>query len=489
MKTFFLRLRGWLFHNKGIASTVTKNFFWLLTSNFGGRAIRGLLIVYAARVLGASQYGVVSYAFSLAGFFLFVKNIGIDSILMREIAKHPDERKEYLSTAFWIEVMLLVITAFLLLVVAPRVAHVPEAIGLFPLVAAFLIFEDMRELLLAVVRGLEKMEVEALIIMIGNVVMAGTGFVLLRTSPTPHALLVAYLLGSLVALGLVVIAVWEYLRGVLTHFRKDFIRPLFKASWPIAFSGLAGMFLANVDVVMLGWWKVTSDIGLYAAGQKLVGVLGALPGALGTAVFPVFARLVGNDQRGHMEILGNHVFRVMFLAALPLVVGGALVAGPFVRFIFGSGYDGAGGVFTIMLISLLATYPTTVIFTILFAHNRQRETVLYAIITSLLNVGLNFFMIPRYGMYGAAWANLISLVVYALLSWYSVRRLGSFYLFKGTSKIFLATFFMATATGVFMNFWHLPVVAVIIFAAIVYGAALFLLKEPLLEEAFILFRK
>ncbi len=101
----------------GQKRTILKNFLWLGTSQVGGRIIRSAITIYAARALGTSGYGVFSYAIGLTGFFVFFKNIGVDLILTREIARRPAERNQLFATSFWLEMGLLAITAILLLFV------------------------------------------------------------------------------------------------------------------------------------------------------------------------------------------------------------------------------------------------------------------------------------------------------------------------------------------------------------------------------------
>src|SRR3989338_9273 len=126
--------------------TVVKNFLWLGTSQVGGRVVRSAITIYAARALGTSDYGVFSYAMGLTGFFLFFKNIGVDGIMTREVARRPEERNQLFATSLWLEVGLLIITAALLLFVAPLFNHIPEALLLIPALTVMLVADDMKDL-------------------------------------------------------------------------------------------------------------------------------------------------------------------------------------------------------------------------------------------------------------------------------------------------------------------------------------------------------
>lgn len=121
------KLKSLFFATDSTKKVVFKNFLWLSVSQVGSRIIRAAITIYAARALGATQYGVFSYALGLAGFFIFFKNIGVDFIMTRDIAKDPESREKIFSTGFWIEIGLLIVTAFLLLFIAPIFSKISAA--------------------------------------------------------------------------------------------------------------------------------------------------------------------------------------------------------------------------------------------------------------------------------------------------------------------------------------------------------------------------
>ncbi|MEK7574274.1 MAG: oligosaccharide flippase family protein, partial [Patescibacteria group bacterium] len=63
------KLKNFLFQNLTPRQTVAKNIFWLSLSQIGSRFFRAIIIIYAARVLGAAEYGIFAYVLAFAGFF------------------------------------------------------------------------------------------------------------------------------------------------------------------------------------------------------------------------------------------------------------------------------------------------------------------------------------------------------------------------------------------------------------------------------------
>ncbi|MBI2035392.1 MAG: oligosaccharide flippase family protein [Candidatus Liptonbacteria bacterium] len=113
------RLKDLLFNNRSIKQTVAKNVFWLSVSEIASRIFRGVIIIYAARVLGAAGYGVFSYALGLAGFFTIFLDVGLTAILTREAAQKPSQKSEYFATIFWMKTVPLMLTVAVVIFIAP----------------------------------------------------------------------------------------------------------------------------------------------------------------------------------------------------------------------------------------------------------------------------------------------------------------------------------------------------------------------------------
>ncbi len=463
-----------------LKNKIFKNFLWLFAGNVSSRFLKALIVIYAARKLGVEGYGVFSYALSLAGFFVFFKNIGVDSILTREIAKQPEKEHYYLSTAFWIEIVLLVITAFLVIFIAPFFSGVKGAVSLLPFVALILVFDDLKDLFIAFFRGREKMELEAIIVVAGNIALAVFGFIALYFISNPKSFTIASAAGSLVGVIAAVFLLRSFIKGIVNNFSKNLVAPILKSAWPFAVGGFASVFLFNVDIVMLGWWRGAEDIGLYSAAQKIVGMLAIFPGFIATATLPSLSRFAHSDQ-----LKMGHIFKeslkIIFIISFPLVVGGILLSASIMGFLFGQSYLPVSYAFMIILVSILAVHAMPMLTNLLFVFDKQAKTINYAIIASACNIALNFLLIPGYGMEGAAFATLISFFVYIVLLWRECKKVYNFKVFSGLAKPVIAALIMGVFVYI-LSVYGIFILANIIISGIIYFTALYLLKEPLLKE-------
>ena len=483
-----MRIKELLFHNRGMRQTIAKNVFWLTLSQVGSRLIRALIIIYAARILGAAEYGIFAYVLGFAGFFTLFADVGINPLLTRNTANHPEQRTEYFSTSFWIKIVLLLATALLVIFVAPHFTNIEAAKALIPLVALLVIFDGLRDFSIAFFRGLEKMEREALIVIVMNITIAVAGFIILSISPTAKSLILSYIASVGASVILSVIILRNQFLKVFLFFKKSLAKQIIKDAWPMAFSATLGIFMLNTDIIMLGWWRTAEEIGYYSVSQRIVKLLYTLPALLAVGIFPTLSRLIKQNEKQKAKNLSEKIMTLIFLMAIPLVIGGVILGQPIIELIFGQEYLPAVPAFQILIISLLVIFSGPLLFNLVLAHNQQKRIVKYVAAGALGNVIFNAILIPIYGIIGAAITTIVAYSLYYGLTWRKIKKTADLKILPYLKKITAAAIIMGVFTFT-LNQFGLNVIINIIISAVIYLGALYLLKEKILEEVMSLFKK
>lgn len=474
------KIKSFLFENKSVRQTVAKNAFWLSFGQIVSRLIRVGLIIFVARTLGTAGYGIFSYALGLAAFFTIFSDVGVSSILTRESAKDPALMQKYFSTAFAIKLVLIGISALLIIVLAPLFSKIPEVIPILPIVALLLSADGLREFSYAITRAKEKMQIEAGINILTNIVITGIGLFVVFNAPTPFNLTVGYAIGS--AIGLIVSA-WilrDYFAHPWRHFDKTLVKKILTDAWPFALLGFLGGIMINTDTIMLGWLKTAGDVGLYSAAQRPVQLMYLFPGILSTSLFPSFARFARTDSARFRVIL-EKVLKLVFLFTLPVVGGGIILSVGIMGTIFGAEYIPAAATFSTLLITLLAVMPATIIGNAVFALNAQKNFVIFLAIGALGNVLFNYLLIPPYGIVGAAIATILAQFLANGFIWLKLKRLTGFVMLPYLTKIIPATIVMVFFT------WGMTALGFNVFlniagSASIYFIALRVFREPILSD-------
>lgn len=482
------QLKGLFFQNRGTRQTIAKNVFWLSASQIGSRLIRAVIIIYAARILGAAEYGIFAYALGLAGFFTLFADVGVNPLLTKNVASHPEQRKEQFVTSFWLKILLLLITALLIIFVAPYFTNIEKATILIPFVALLVIFDGLRDFSISFLRGLEKMEWEAFIVIVMNVTIVVAGFIILNISPTSTSLLFSYIASVGAAAFLAIFILKNQFLKIFRYFDRNLFRQILKSCWPIAFSGVLGAFMLNTDIIMLGWWRTVEEIGYYSAGQRIVGLLYTLPVLLASGIFPTLSRLVKQDEQQKVKTLNEKSITAVFFIAIPLVIGGIILSHSIVDLIFGKEYLPTIPAFQILIINSLLIFPGTLIYNLVLAHNQQKRIIRYVAAGALGNIVFNALLIPVYGIIGSAIATIAAYLLYYGLTWRWMKKIVDFQILCYLKKIIPAAIIMGIFCFIF-NKLGLNLIFNIVASVGIYFGALYLTKEEILKEIVLLFKK
>lgn len=473
-----LKLKNFLLKNQNPEQTIVKNIFWLSATQ-GSRVLRVITLIYAARILGAAEYGLFSYALGIMAVLSFLSDIGTDDILTREIAKNKDKGSNYFATVFWIRIVLVLITILVIIAAVPYVAK-DESIGSLLYLTIFLvIFNNLQSLVLSYLRGLEKMEQEALIVTILNLAMALSGFFILTFKPSAQSLLIVYAFSGGMAFLVSIIVCWKIFKRISLDFNKTIAVQILKNCWPIVISGSLGIVTFNFDLVMLGWWRTSAEIGLYSAGQKIIQILYTLPTILATGIFPTLSLIINNGNSSKEKLINERSITIIFLFTFPIVAGGIVLSQSILNFVYGLEYAAGANAFRILLLDLCLIFPSMIISNLVLAHNQQKKFLKYAGIASSIDIGLNIVFIPVFGIIGAAISTLISQIVNYILTLNAIKKVSYFQIMPYLKKIIpssiavgLLSFILAEAgTHVVTN---------IILSGIFYLALLVFLKEKII---------
>jgi O-antigen/teichoic acid export membrane protein len=476
----FKSIKTFLLTNTSPGQTIVKNTFWLFVGEIISRILKMVLVIYAARLLGTSGWGAFSYALSLASLLYIFSDFGLEGIVTREMSKESESRLSYLSTAFFIRIVMIIFCLSGIFAITLFMDQSSEIKIILLPIALSLAFDSIRNLSLSISRSLEQMEQEAYLRSIGSLFTAIFGISVLILYPSVVNLSYAYLAGSIVGF----IASWRLLQKYFllmpAHFSAKFIFPVLKISWPFFVFGATATVMTYTDIIMLGWWRTQSELGLYSASQRLVQFMVVIPNLIAMATLPVFSKFIEQGKE-RLRYALEKTLSMTFMLALPMISAGIILGDQIVSLIFGEAYAGSVLVFQIFSAMLLATFPMVIISSFIFTHNIHKKFVLHTIGVALLNIILNFIFIHKYGIYGAAVATAFSNFFLAVLIWVITKRKNYFEVLPHLNKIIIATLLMSFAVviskqlgfGIFIN---------IAVCVITYACMLYTLKEPMLAE-------
>jgi O-antigen/teichoic acid export membrane protein len=235
-----------------------------------------------------------------------------------------------------------------------------------------------------------------------------------------------YLQGALIGAALAAIPYLALTIGQIRPvFRLSILMPALAFSLPLVPHALAGWALEMSDRAILTRFLPLHDVGVYSLGYQLGAAMGLATMAFNAAWVPfLFGTLKNEGEKAHPKLARLVTYYAVVLCFIglgwSLLVEHAitLIAGPEFREAYRitpwvvGGYVFAG----------LYLIPTNLIFW------RQRTQVipLLTLAAGAVNVGLNLWLVPRYGASAAAWSTLAAYAVLLILTWLTAERLHPF---------------------------------------------------------------
>jgi O-antigen/teichoic acid export membrane protein len=120
-------------------------------------------------------------------------------------------------------------------------------------------------------------------------------------------------------------------------------------------------------------------------------------------------------DREKLQKIWDRYLKIVFFLAVPLVTAGMAMADPIISFVYGREFSPAVFAFQILIVMAGLLYLITTLSRLLLVADLQKKNFYITMLGALLNVFLNFILIPRYSLYGAAIATLITFIVMFLL--------------------------------------------------------------------------
>ncbi len=452
---------------------IFKNSIFLLSSNVISKIINLAILLILTRLLGKEGFGLYSFAFAYVSIFIFFVHLGIPTLLIREIAKNKTDAENLISTTLPL-ILIFSIFTFLLINLSAYIFSWSQIERVTILIFSFyLVFDTISRYLTAVFRAYERMEYEAII----NVTE--------RIALLIIAILIWYLKQDLILL-LISFSSIELLKAftVSILIRKHFFKfklnkitsralSLLKQAIPFALIGLFGTISTKIDTIMLNYFHDQEVVGLFNAAKKLIESLSFIPESIAYALFPALSVLY-ISQREDFRKTFQLAFEYLLILAIPLSAGIFFMAPKIIQLFYEPEFSESSVALKWLAIWLGLLFLKYVFATTLNSIGKQSFLAFIIGITMILNISLNYLLIPEFDILGASLASVFSELGTAILTFIFLIR------FTNLSINTIALFkliFAGLVLIVFLNFiQNLNLFLVLFLTAGLYIFLLFVFK-------------
>ena len=397
------------------SKSIGKNTFYNTIKSVSSIIFPLITFPYISRVLLPDNVGKINFGISVVAYFSLIASLGITTYAIRECAKCRDDRGELSKTASEIYSLNIVTTL----------------ISYFFLGVTLLLFQDFENYRLLII-------IQSLSIFFStlgtdwiNNAMEDFGYITARTLVVQLVSLVLmfafvhepddYMIYAVILLvsssGAQLFNVFYRRRYCDISFTKNIQwRKHFKPVMLLFSMQLAMIVYVNSDTTILGFMKGDTEVGLYSIPVKIYNIVQSLVTASWLGIIPQMA--IGFAQKDYalLNKLLRYAFNYTLILGLPCLVGICLMAEGRVLIIAGEAYLGCVLSLRIIMLALLASFVGGFLTNlIMLPSGRDKLSFISSVISAILNLGLNFVLIPIYGLNAAAFTTFVSMLVGILI--------------------------------------------------------------------------
>ena len=274
--------------------------------------------------------------------------------------------------------------------------------------------------LMAILTGLERFRLRAVLALANQLFgLAGILILILIYGRTPAVALIGSELGMLASAVITAALLRDFLRGALN------LRVATREFWSATSLGVRGQlgniatfFNYRLDVFVVNYFLDTAQVGIYAVGVVVAEGLWQIPQAAALALFPRTARTLNT---GAAEFTCRVVRQVLLVACIT-AAGLALVSPFAIPRLFGAQFSASVAVIWWILPGVIALSLAKLFAADLGARGKPEFSSIAAFIALVVTVALDFILIPRMGINGAALASSASYILNAMLLGMALKR-------------------------------------------------------------------
>lgn len=381
--------------------------------------------------VGVRIYGNYFILLNFSLIFQILLDLGIENFTRREIARHGHLLNKYFSNILPLKIILGV-TYFVIC----------SLIGIllgwqfneFKILFILLFNQSLASFILycrANLGGLHLFRADSILSVVDRfVVILICGFLLInpltrnnfRIEWLIYSQTLAYLIAASIAFGLV----FSKAHPIQVRFNRKYYMSFLRHSLPYALLILLMATYLRIDSVLLGKLLVNGkeQAGIYAQSFRIIEILSNYGYLFTIILLPLFSRMIQKGESiDHITYLS---FSLLFVPALVMAFGCLSFRYQIIDYLYHEHVQHSAKVFGILIFTFLGMCMTYIFGTLLTANGSLKQLNTMAALAVMINLGLNFLFIRRYGVLGAAAASMTTQVFTSVYQFILVKRIFNF---------------------------------------------------------------
>jgi O-antigen/teichoic acid export membrane protein len=401
------RLANWDLQN------IFKNYFSLVTTQFGSAFFSFASVYIATRYLGTEGYGGIVALLAASQTVQIM--VGWTGVALARYGVEEFIETGEISKSFWGRALVVLSNLLPLVLVAPwlltfLIAWLKLPPETAPLIVFHFIFMAFWFHVQWTLQAAKLLRLQGILLLVERAFIFVTLLILALSNQISWQIaFAAYIIAPLIT---AIIGLWQTraLISLKPVIDKKRIKKLLAFSVPLIPFSVVSFFSTNyLDAFFISKYLPKSELGVYAVAYQINGIVFQFPTLLNTLLMPMFVTMQNSGQHEQVKKFIEEILPVLTLLWGFLTVVVAVSASLLLPFIFDNDFKQIETVLWILIAGAALTFPTVVAYSSFATANEAVHiNTPFAIAVAIGNLGGNILLIPTWGIVGSAWATVIS---------------------------------------------------------------------------------
>ena len=408
--------------NKINLKKIFGNSMWQIGEKIITMIIGVIVSAIVARYLGTENYGTVNYVISVVMLFTTFSTLGMETINVRDLTNNKEDRNSIIGTSFIIRIIggiVLIVLSQLTLGILSDWNKELQILGI--IMGISMIFKSF-EVIEYYIQSIIKLKISATIRVISTIIVSAYKIIVVYLDLGIIGFIFSYLIDAIIV-ALLLYAWFRRENKEKLKFNKKYAKKLLEQCWYLALSGLMTTIYMRMDQVMLGsMMDSKSDNGVYSAAVRIAEMWYFVPTAIITSFQPAIMKAKEESKEYFLD-RQQKLYDITSIISFVCIIGISIFGKLIIRILYGEEYIEAAPILLISIWSGLFATLGSARSPWLISENLQRYSIIYITSGAIINISLNFLLIPKYGGIGAAIATLIAQMFTSVITVMFIKKM------------------------------------------------------------------
>jgi O-antigen/teichoic acid export membrane protein len=394
---------------------VARNAAWIIIEQIFRMLLTAVVGILSARYLGPDNYGALSYTASFVTFFSAFASLGMDGVVLKKMIDYPNLEGEYLGSCIVFRMISSLFSSIAIFGIITLINPDDKLRIYLAGIQSFQLILQASHLFNSWFQRYFKSKHVSIAQMLASILVSAYRIILLITSKSIYWFAFSGLLTQAV-IGIVLYISYRRENGQKLSFKFSTGKEVLFDSYHFILSGLMVVIYSQIDKMMIGQMMTNKDVGYYATALSICGMWTFIPFAILNSFRPLIMEIKRSGDEIKYQLRLEQVYSLVIWLSVFASIIIFIFSSFIVKILYGNAFLGAISALKIAIwfetFSIIGSARGIWI----LSENKNKYVKYYLGLGAVVNVVLNAFLIPSFGIEGAAAATLITQIFTSMLA-------------------------------------------------------------------------